>query len=116
MCNVAMGERPWLWQYIPDQIKTQGMCDNSVNHSPYMLEDVPDQFVTQQQVKLWHDDNDCYDDDGLIEWYDGYKKRKAQKAKIKEGLLPNSWHPSGWWDWCVPADKKKETEKLFLTI
>ena len=42
----------------------------------------------------------------------GYKKRKAQKAKIKEGLLPIAWHPSCWWDWCVPEDEKKRDRKI----
>ena len=41
------------------------------------------------------------------------KKRKAQKAKIKEELLPIAWHPLRWWDWCVPEDEKRETEKLW---
>ena len=41
------------------------------------------------------------------------KKRKAQKAKIKEELLPIAWHPLTWWDWCVPEDEKRETEKLW---
>ena len=45
---------------------------------------------------MWHDD--YYDDDGghcdsdddedkFFGWYNGYKKRKAQKAKIKKELL-----------------------------
>ena len=41
------------------------------------------------------------------------KNRKAQKAKIKEELLPIAWHPLRWWDWCVPEDEKRETEKLW---
>ena len=61
----------------------------------------------------WDDDND---EDKFFEWYDGYKKRKAQKAKIKEELLPIAWHPSRYWDWCMSEDekkKKKEIEKLW---
>ena len=88
-----MGERPWLLQYIPDTFKTQRMCDNAVNHSPYMLEDIPDWFVTRQQINRRYDDDYCYDDDDeIIEWCNGYQKRKAQKAKIKEELLPITWH------------------------
>ena len=41
------------------------------------------------------------------------KKRKAQKAKIKDELLPVTWHPSKWWDWCVPENEKKETKTLW---
>ena len=60
------------------------MCDKAVWGGPFSLQFVPDWFVTQQQLKLWHYYNDyCNDDYRLNEWYDGYKKRKAQKSKIK---------------------------------
>ena len=45
--------------------------------------------------------------------YDGYQKRRVQKASIKEGLMSIIWHPSRWWDWCVHEDEKKEKEKLW---
>ena len=64
---------------------------------------------------LRHDDDDSYNNK-LIKWYNGYRKRKAQKAKIKYELMPIAWQSSRWWDWCVPNDEKQETEKLFLTI
>ena len=47
--------------------------------------------------------------------YDGYEKRKAQKDSIKEELLPIASHLSRCWDWYMPEDEKRETEKLFLT-
>ena len=74
---------------------------------------VPDWFVTQQQLKIWYNDTYYCNEDKLIEWYEGYKKRKAQKASIKEELLPIAWDPSSWWNWCVSEDEKKETEKLW---
>ena len=47
---------------------------------------------------IWYDDDYYYDDGNhwdndddenkFFEWYNGYKKRKAQKANIKEELLP----------------------------
>ena len=49
--------------------------------------------MTQQQIKLWDDDDKSCNDDELIEWYEGYKKRKAQKVKIKQELLLIPWHP-----------------------
>ena len=70
----------WL-KYVLDSFKAQDMCDKAVARSIFLLKFVTDWFVTQQQVKLWHD---YCDNDRLIEWYDGYKKRKAQKEKIKE--------------------------------
>ena len=69
------------------------MCDKVVKYDPSSLQFVPDQFVTQQQLDLWYDDEYWYHDDEIIEWYDGYKKRKDEKAKIKEELLPIAWHP-----------------------
>ena len=47
------------------------------------MENVPDGFVRSKQVNLWYDD-DYYDDDydKIIEWYESYLRRKAQKAKI----------------------------------
>ena len=27
--------------------------------------------------------------------------------------MPIAWHPSRYWDWCVPEDEKEETEKLW---
>ena len=80
------------------------MCDKTVKDDPYSLH-----FTN----KNWHDDDDYCNDDELIEWYNGYQKRKAQKAQIKEELMLIAWHPSRCWDWCVSKDETKETEKLW---
>ena len=87
------------------------MCNKAARRDPWLLNHVPDWFVTQQQLKIWHDN--YYDDDGHIEWYEGYKKRRAEKAQIEKELMLIAWHPSRWWDWCVPEDEKQETEKLW---
>ena len=89
-----------------------GSCIKAVEVDPSFLQIVPDWFVTQQQLKIWHDDDEYCSDDEIIKWYDGYKKRKAQKASIKEGLMPITWNPSRWWNWCVPEDEKRTTEAL----
>ena len=68
---------------------------------------VPDWFVTQQQLKIWHDDDNYYNDDELIELYEGHQKPKAKKAKIKEELLSILWHPDPVMDWCMSEDKKR---------
>ena len=112
MCDKAVQEDPGLLWPVPDQYKTQEICDKAVEEDPGLLENVSDWFVTEQQIGLWGDDDD-YDYDGkLIEWHDRYKKRKAQKAKIMDELMPIAWHPSRWWDWCVPEDEKGGVEKL----
>ena len=83
------------------------MCNEVVRRRPWLLLYVTDWFVTQDQLKLRHDDDDDCDDDELIEWYEGYQKRKAQKAQIKEELMPIAWHPDRVMDWCMSEDEKE---------
>ena len=94
---------------VPDQYKTQEICNRAVEKSNWVLRIVPDWFVTLQE--MWYEEFD--DDDVLITWRDAYIKRKTQKAKIKEELMPVAWHPDRWWNWCVPEDEKKELEIYF---
>ena len=61
---------------------------------------------------MWYDGSEyCGDDDNFFKWYDSYKKRKTQKASIKEELMPILWHPSRYWDWCMSEDEKKKSPK-----
>ena len=83
ICIKAVGAGSWLLFYVPDHLKTQGICDKAVRDYPCSSQYVPDWFVAQQQLKLWHDYDGCYK---CIEWHEGYKIRKAQKASIKEEL------------------------------
>ena len=92
------------------------MCDNLVRRDSYSLMYVPDQFVTQEQLEIWHDDDECCTDDEVIEWYKRYKKQKPQRAKVKEELLAIAQHPDRVKDRCMSEDKKKETEKLLLSV
>ena len=72
----------------------QEMCKKAVEKGPRMLKYVPDHFKMG---------------------YNGYKKRKAQKVSIKEGLMPITRHPSRWWDWCVPENGKKRQKNVLTT-
>ena len=91
---------------VPDRLKNRGMCDRAACKYPWLLQFVTDWFLTHQQIKIWHDNDDYCNDDEIIEWYKGYQRRKkAQKASIKEELMSIAWHPSRYWDWCVPEDE-----------
>ena len=107
LCIKALELDLWQLNDIPDYIKTQEMCDKAVKDDPSSLQFVPDWFVTQQQIDVWYDDNYWYHDDEIIEGYNGYQKRKAQKAKIKEELLPIAWHPDRVMDWCMSGEEKR---------
>ena len=122
MCNEIVGQFSYALRYVPNHLKTQEMCSQAVrnNRAVFFVPDWFDQqlelvrmLIGQQQLDVGHDDDYWYHDDDIIEWYESYKKRKAQKISIKKELLPIAWHPSIWWDWCMSEDQKKETEKLW---
>ena len=107
MCDKALEIDPYnLWR-VPNHFKTQKMCDKAAETGPGSLEFVTDWFVTQQQIDVWYDDDYWCNDDEIIEWYNGYQKRKAQKSKIKEELLHTAWHPGYVMDWCMSEDEKR---------
>ena len=108
MCEGAIEGFPALLWPVPDHFKTQQMCERAVEKYPWSLKYVPDWFVTQGQMKLMRDVNEYCNDNRMIEWYEGYQKRKAQKASIKEELLSIAWHPSRYCDWCMSEDEKKK--------
>ena len=83
------------------------MCDDEVWRDPFYLPFVPDWFITQEYIDLWDDDDDYWNDDRLDKWNIDYQKRKAQKASIKEELLPIAWHPNRVRDRCMSEDKKE---------
>ena len=102
-----------MLRLVPDHLKMQGMCGKAVRDYLFSLQFVPDWFVTQQQVDILYDNDYVYNDNEMIKWYEGYKKRKAQKVKIKKELMPIAWHPSRYLDWCMPEEEKKEIGKLW---
>ena len=71
---------PRFLPIVPDRFKTREMCEKAIKKYLLLLKYVLDWFVTYQQIKIWHDNDDYCNDDDFIEWYEGYQKRKAQKA------------------------------------
>ena len=136
MCDEIMRIRPGAFFLIPDHFKTKEMllkqsrkthgswsispillrckiCNKAVWKGPSSLHYVPDWFVTQQQIKIWHDNDDYSDDDRLIKWSEYYQKCKTHKMQIETESMRIASHPSRWGHWCLDEDKKKEIEKLW---
>ena len=70
--------------HVPDQYKNQEMCDKPVTEDPCLLKYVPDNFKKQKMCNKAVKKNP----------HRLSKKRKAQKEKRKEEILPSFWHPS----------------------
>ena len=34
--------------------------------------------------------------------------------KASAELMPATWHPTRWWDWCLSKDEKKGIENMLL--
>ena len=44
----------------------------------------------------------------LLAWHSRFKQYKACEKNISKELMPEAWHPTRWWDWCMSKDKKKK--------
>ena len=106
MCIKGFEVDPWQLYDVPGQYKTQQMCNKAVRMCPCLLNYAPYWFVTQGQLKIWHYDIYYCDDGKIIRWHEDHQKRKIQKAKIKEELLPIAWHPDRVMDWCMSEEEK----------
>ena len=93
--------------FVPDHLQKQQICDNVVRGDPSSLQYVPDLLMTKRQVKVRRNHKYYCNDDELIQWYNGYKKGKAQKAQIKKELMPVAQHPDRMMDWCMSEDEKR---------
>ena len=89
MCDDAVHKDAWLLEFVLDHFKAQKMCERAVKEDRDSL------------IQMWYIDYSHVTapeprgyDDRAIKWYQGYKKRKAQKANIKDELMSISWHPS----------------------
>ena len=68
--------------------------------------------------KINLDDDNNFDEDDpdtiiharLLAWHVKFEKHKALKR------MPVAWHPTRWWDWCLPEDEEKKKEIQFLLI
>ena len=87
----------------------QEICDKAVRDKPSLLRYVPDWLVRRERVAMWCDGSEYCDDDddkdNFFKRYKGYKKRKAQKASIKEELMAKSQAS-------MSGDEKRDTEAL----
>ena len=90
MCDKAMCQELYMLWHVPDHFKTHEMCEKAFEKNLRPLKYVPDWFVTDQKIYKvikYITGRYCLFED-IIKWHEGYKKLQAQKAQIKEELLP----------------------------
>ena len=58
-----VGIEPRFLLFVPDHFKIYEMCEKAVKKYLWLLKYVPDWFVTHEQIKIWHDNDDYYNDD-----------------------------------------------------
>ena len=52
MCNRIVCEDPFSLTYVPDQYKTQKICDKAIDDYLATLKFIPDWFVTNKMIKI----------------------------------------------------------------
>ena len=60
------------------------MCDKAMRDDALSLVCVLDWFVTQQQLKIWDDDDAYCNDNELIKWYEDHQNARPRKRKLKK--------------------------------
>ena len=86
MCERTVEKGSWSLVHVSDQYKTREMCNKAVKKNPWLLEYVPNNFKKTKMKAVKKNPHRLS------------KKRRAQKASIKEELMPIAWLPSRWWD------------------
>ena len=69
------------------------MCEKAVKKYLWLLKYVPDYFVTDEQIKIWHGNDEYCNDNDMIEWFEGYQIRKAKKSLNKRRTSTHSLAP-----------------------
>ena len=73
MCNEVVKEYPYALECVPISLTTPKMCNKAVQDKSGLFKYIPDWFVMQEEIDVQHDDAYYYNNDELIEWYEGYK-------------------------------------------
>ena len=110
MCDKAVVKDPDLLECVLDQFKTQKMCDKAVEKNPRFFEYVPDYFNSDKLCCKVIDKNV---NKKVLNSINEYRKRNAQKHQIRYELLPVAWHPSRFYDWCCDNDEKRFLKEMW---
>ena len=69
--------------------------------------------INLDNVNLNEDDPETIVHVRLIAWHNIFKCKPFKKDIGKE-LMPAAWHPTRWWDWCMPKDEKEGTDTFVI--
>ena len=134
MCDEAVGDCLALLKFIPDWLVTNKMLEKFhevlLTNDDILFFDKDFSkvifFANKMGIfgvdfgKINLDDDNNFDEDDpetihvrLLAWRNKFEKRKAFKKDLSKELMPVAWHPTRWWDSCLPEDQKKGIEPSF---
>ena len=116
-------------KFVPDWLVTSKMLE-ILDNIVFSNDDINLNYLDCDIVTFLSDDMDVntiglnninLDDNDLeimihvrpVAWCNEYKQCKTFEKEFSKDVMLVAWHPTRWWDWCVPEDKEKQIE-LFL--
>ena len=46
-------------------------------------------------------------------WHNELKQLEVFQKDISKEIMRVAWHPTKYWDWCMPVDEEKRIEPIF---
>ena len=84
--------------------------DLDSNSATFFINDIDLNSVFLFNINLTDENFDYYDPATInhLGLWIGMPNLNNGKPLKKEVLMPVTWHPAKWWDWCLSEDQKKE--------
>ena len=64
--------------------------------------------INLNDVNFDEDDPETIIHNKLLAWRNKFKQRKEFTKDKSKRLMPVAWHPTRWWNGCLPEDEKRE--------
>ena len=72
--------------------------------------------INLDDINFYEDDPETITHVRLLDWRKKFEKRKSCKTDIGKNLMPVAWHPTRWWDRCLPEDVPIPPNHILLML
>ena len=80
MCKQAVEKKSWCLEYVPDELKTQEMCENVIRENPMMFLLVSDKFKSREMCESVVRENLSFLQSCWLKVYTDKKTKLSKKA------------------------------------